>query len=605
MRARDSIIIVVSLVAAAALFYASGAQLDYINNQRQEMDLVANEPLENAPPSLAFATVAMGAFRGLVVDLLWMRADKLKEEGQYFDAKQLASWITTLQPRFADVWVFQAWNMAYNISVAIPATQPDQRWRWVKNGYELLRDEGLEKNPKSISIYRELARIFQHKLGDVGDDAHKYYKLQLAAAMTPLLGSIDNDMAPTDDAFYDALVDAPELWSEIAADPNVAPFIKALQEADPAFTSEGAFVQEYLTLRQAPSRFGAPVQEVLDFYAGKPALKAFDIFAKAYQLRHTWKMDPALMRATNLKYGPIDFAHPGKHLPLDWRHPDSHALYWASKGLQVATDIKDPDLELVRINTERLVTHSLQNLFRYGIIRIFEGPVDPPPGSDTSDETVVWHRRDIFLAPDLRMFYPYNDALLGLLDEYANEGRLESFENAHRNMLKNAVLTFYESGFKAEAQKIYQDLRTRYPRPEFPPDLDQYASSRFKEEFDDLSILDAREQLISLLSAAYYLYAIGQDSEAAGKENMAQQIYDYYQLRHGSIDVEENRVGLPPMAEMKYVALSLFFTSGAYPRYLCNDLLARIEVEKPELYKELLRIDSELKKQQQQQEQAP
>jgi hypothetical protein len=97
MRLRDKIISVVCVILAAFLIIAAGMQLDYINSQRQEMKLTSNEPLKNAPPSLAFATVAMGAFRGLVVDVLWLRADKLKEQGQFFDAKQLAEWITTLR----------------------------------------------------------------------------------------------------------------------------------------------------------------------------------------------------------------------------------------------------------------------------------------------------------------------------------------------------------------------------------------------------------------------------------------------------------------------------------------------------------------------------
>jgi hypothetical protein len=156
MRSRDILISVVCVVLAIVLLAAAGSRLNFINSQRVEMKLISNEPLQNAPPSLAFATGAMGAFRGLVVDVLWMRADKLKEQGQYFDAKQLAEWITVLQPRFAQVWAFQAWNMAYNISVAIPAEQPDPRWQWVKNGYELLRDKGIPLNPRSILLYREL-----------------------------------------------------------------------------------------------------------------------------------------------------------------------------------------------------------------------------------------------------------------------------------------------------------------------------------------------------------------------------------------------------------------------------------------------------------------
>ncbi|MHC4171000.1 MAG: hypothetical protein ACYSWQ_29020 [Planctomycetota bacterium] len=154
MRSRDMIICSVCVALAIGLCIGAGMQLDSINRQRTEMDLVMDTP-ENIPPQMLWATVATGAFRGLVVDVLWMRADRLKEEGQFFDARQLAEWITLLQPRFASVWEFHAWNMAYNISVAIPATEPEQRWRWVRNGYELIRDEAIGKyNLKSITAFR-------------------------------------------------------------------------------------------------------------------------------------------------------------------------------------------------------------------------------------------------------------------------------------------------------------------------------------------------------------------------------------------------------------------------------------------------------------------
>ncbi|MHC4205734.1 MAG: hypothetical protein ACYSTT_13855, partial [Planctomycetota bacterium] len=194
MRLHDITIWSVCTVLTVGLLIAAGAQLNSINRQRQDMGLIIDRP-ESMPPSLAFATIATGAFRGLVVDVLWMRADRLKDEGQFFDARQLAEWITILQPRFASVWEFHAWNMSYNISVAIPATQPDQRWRWVRNGYELLRDEAIDKYKlNNITLYRELARIFQHKVGGVSDDAHKYYKLQLAMSLEPLLRSDDNQL---------------------------------------------------------------------------------------------------------------------------------------------------------------------------------------------------------------------------------------------------------------------------------------------------------------------------------------------------------------------------------------------------------------------------
>ena len=158
----------------------------------------------------------MGAFRGLIVDILWMRADKLKEEGQFFDARQLAEWITTLQPRFCRrSGNFTPGTWPTTSRWPFPATQPEQRWRWVKNGYELLRDKGIPLNPKSIPLYRELARIFQHKIGGVSDDAHEYYKLQFADEIGPLLESPDNGLRRDDNKYFEALIRSAGQWSQI------------------------------------------------------------------------------------------------------------------------------------------------------------------------------------------------------------------------------------------------------------------------------------------------------------------------------------------------------------------------------------------------------
>lgn len=605
MRGRDTIIVVTCLALAAGLLFWGGEQLDYINAQREDMDLVTNAALENAPPSLAFATVAMGAFRGLVVDILWMRADTLKEEGQFFDARQLAEWITTLQPRFAAVWEFHGWNMAYNISVAIPNTQPDQRWRWVRNGYELLRDKGIPTNPKSIRLYRELARIFQHKLGGVSDDCHKYYKLQLALEIGPILWSQDNDLLPDDNAFFDALIAAPQTWEEVANDPNLAPFITALQGADEAFAESDKFVPNYLALRQVPQRFAPAAFQVIDDYRGTTALKRFDIFAKAYTLRHKWKLEPALMQEVNQLHGPTSFSDPNVHYPFDWRHPDSHAIYWAVKGLKVASENKDRELTAHETNTDRIVAHSLQNLFLYGKIMIDEGLVRQPPAEETGQQEEAGEplmRRDIFLGPDLRIFSSYNKALLKILDKYKDDrGRLEAMQNGHRNMLKNAVLSFYQAGLKSQALKIYNQLRGRYPIDDFKVPLEQYVINRFRYEVEAIGINDARDQITALLAQAYSLYALRDDDGAAGCEQMAQQVYDYY---NKSLE-PEYRVDLPPMPMLRYFAIGQFLNSGAYPPYVCQRLLDRIKIERPELFEQLQKTGAELSRQLQESQGTP
>jgi len=586
MRTRDFIILLVCGMTAAISLFAAGAQLDPINAQREKMKIVINPALENAPPSLAFATVAMGAFRGLIVDILWMRADKLKDEGQFFDARQLAEWITTLQPRFAAVWEFHAWNMAYNISVAIPASQPEQRWRWVKNGYELLRDKGIPLNPKSIALYRELGRIFQHKLGGVADDAHEYYKLQFAEEIGHLLESADNGLGRNDNAYLEALISAPKEWAEIRGDPNTAAFIQALQAADEKLGDGADFVRNYLSLRQNPQRFKPAAFEVIDAYRGTAAIKRFDLFAKAHQLRHEWKMDPALMLRVGLKYGPVDFRDSNVRFPMDWRHPDSHAIYWAVKALDVAIQEKDRDISTHETNTDRIVLHSLQNLFRYGKIMIVQGPADPNSGTPG--------RKDVFLGPDLRIFDSYNKAGLAILDKYKDDrGRTESLGNGYRNMLKNAVLSFYQSGLRSEAQKIFSDLRTRYPFEEFKVSLDQYARYRLREELESIGINDATEQIVAVLINAYRLYAYRDDDAAAGNEQLAQEVWDRYNAEYG----DSERIDLPPMPVLRYHAIGQFLSSDAYPLYVRQGLLARIEIEKPELLKQLEQIGEQLQQQ--------
>ena len=593
MRLRDKIILFVCIVLAAGLLLGAGVQLDSINRQREDMDLIIDKP-ENIPPSLIFAAAATGAFRGLVVDILWMRADKLKEEGQFFDARQLAELITILQPRFASVWEFHAWNMAYNISVAIPATQPDQRWQWVKNGYELIRDEAIDKYKlKNITLYHELGRIFQHKIGGVSDDAHKYYKLQLALAMEPLLG-------PADNQYFDALAKAPVGWQEINNDPNVAPLIQALKSADEAFSDDDEFVSNYLSLRQNSLRFNPAAGKTIDDFRGTEALDNFDIFARAWQLRKAWKLDPVLMRGLNETYGPIDFSDPNfsdpdkpsKHLPLDWRHPDSHAIYWAVKGLQIAAKEDDREIEADEVNTDRIIAHSLQNLFRNGKIFIYELSL-PASSQDFSQQAGTQIYKEAFFRPDLRMFEPYNKSVLAILKKYKDcedKGRYESIQNGHRNMLKNAVLSFYQSGHKPQAQQIYNQLRKLYPLDEFKnPAVDGYVKKRFQDELQNIGLNDAKEMILMMLRESYYLYAIGDDDAAASIEKMAEEVYDYYQSKYS----DENRIDLPDFKLLRYFALMDFLNDQQYPPYLKNSLLSRIRIEKPELFKQL---EAELRK---------
>jgi hypothetical protein len=174
------------VIVAAGLLAGSGWLEESLNLDRAQLGLTISAPLQNAPPILAFTTVALGGFRGLISNYLWIRANDLQQDDKFFEAVQLADWTTDLEPHFPQVWVFQAWNMAWNISVKF--SDPADRWRWVQRGMELLRDDSLRYNPDSTLLYQWLGWIFQSKIGQNNDDANLYYKQEWAREMTPLFG---------------------------------------------------------------------------------------------------------------------------------------------------------------------------------------------------------------------------------------------------------------------------------------------------------------------------------------------------------------------------------------------------------------------------------
>jgi hypothetical protein len=338
-----------------------------------------------------------------------------------------------------------------------------------------------------------------------------------------------------------------------------------------------------LSLRQDSRRYAPAAGEAIDNFRGTDALRKFDIFAKADRLRKVWKLDPALMADLNNTYGPVDFIDPNTHLPLDWRHPDSHAIYWAVKGLRIAAEEESRKIEMNETNTDRIVGHSLQNLFRNGKVFIRDVSLDVP-AEDAPKGTQTLMFKEVFLRPDLRMFESYDRSVRKILEKYKDDkGTYESMRNGYRNMLRNAAFSFYQSGHKTQAQKIYNRLRQDYDLPEFKVSLDIFARRRFLEELENIDITNANEQISGLLRESYFLYAIRDDGEAAGRESLAKQIHAYYTGKY----LDENRIDLSEFELLRYLALRDFLDDMQFVPDLRLSLLARIEIERPALAEQL------------------
>lgn len=117
---------------------------------------------------------AFGGLRSIIAEIVWFRADRLQEEGRYVELAQLAHALTLAEPHTPEIWSYAAWNLAYNVSVMMPTHE--DRWRWVQAAMVLLRDDGIRLNPASAELHRELAWLFELKIGASIDDASPLYR---------------------------------------------------------------------------------------------------------------------------------------------------------------------------------------------------------------------------------------------------------------------------------------------------------------------------------------------------------------------------------------------------------------------------------------------
>ena len=149
---------------------------------------------------------AFGGLRSVFAEIIWFRADRLQEEGRYVELAQLAHALALAEPHTPEIWSYAAWNLAYNVSVMM-ATNED-RWRWVNAAIVLLRDDGIRLNPDSVDLHRELAWLFELKVGASIDDASPTYR----ARWREIVEDVESRGA----------------WDELRMDPA---FMKAIERA--------------------------------------------------------------------------------------------------------------------------------------------------------------------------------------------------------------------------------------------------------------------------------------------------------------------------------------------------------------------------------------
>ncbi len=148
----------------------------YISERRHADRLT--QATEELSPDQVFTMAVLAGFRGIAVDVLWVKAMALQDERKWYELQTVTELITRLQPTFPTIWEFNAWNLAYNISVEWEPKE--DQWRWVKAGLKLL-EEGLTKLPGESMLAWQMGYIYYHKIGaphQAASETSAYFRQQ-------------------------------------------------------------------------------------------------------------------------------------------------------------------------------------------------------------------------------------------------------------------------------------------------------------------------------------------------------------------------------------------------------------------------------------------
>ncbi len=472
-------ILLATAITAAFVYSANFAQ-GKLNDIRSDRKLTDTDYLENAPPALAFTTVALGAFRGLVADILWLRSSMLEDKGQYFETMQLSSWIVRLQPRFTGAISYLAWNMAYNISVT--CSQFEDRWRWVQNGIELIRDEGLVYNPGDPVLYKELGWIYQHKIGSFMDDANNYYKNRLALEMMDVFGGPEPDW----ERLAAAPSDRKELNERLGENAGLLEILEKEAYAKPE--------DLYSDFRE--NRFRLPDSIINAGSAYKKQLTVLDDFLRKKALVEIYKLRPEIIAEIIAEYGKLDF-----------RLPEAHAVYWATLGIRNDRNGK------VSVDCERMITQSLRSALQAGKLLVLDdenlASILTIPNLDMSEAVIKRHKQAI-----------------------ARQKNPDTFEGGFENFLKDLVVLHYTYGQVDSAKKYYSQLAEEHPsNPRYKVKLIDFVEKEWIDTIEFASPEEAMDIIGGIITRVCFFLASKEHEAAKRHEELAKLAYLHYKRK--------------------------------------------------------------------------
>lgn len=529
---RDRIIQLIALVLFVGASIGAGTLVPRLLKSAETLGLrYTADPIEGAPPIIALAN-SIGALRAIVADYMWIKLSRMKESGLFFEAKSLADWITKLQPRFPEVWAFHGHNMAYNISVMTHTK--DERWSWVNQGIDLVRNQGLRYNPNDLGLNKELAFWFAHKIDGVSDDAHLHYKREFAREWQYLLGVPPYDQAQRE-AWIQEVADAPDTYEELVRkDPEVQTVVDRLKAGLSPFQQRFTFKLDKNLLNhygawsairtsayarmlgtdaktKAADPLYAAMSDVFADQALQKPIRELIAWLRKRVLLDDYNMDPAVMARYTKEFG-----------PFDWRHPQAHAFYWAKRGAETGQDrYLDPDDISKALNNDRIWIQAIQFLERSGLMTYDPLSNDNP----TRLNDPRWIKTAMKVFREIYDFY----------FDKSKGGGVDTFADWYKNFMTTNVRELWRAGDVEGAQEIYAELDKLFgsgarirPNNEYKRPIEVFIQETTKGEYEAVPDTAATDVYTALRQGYIQAFLMGKPERLKAAREFARGVIEFY-----------------------------------------------------------------------------
>lgn len=501
-------------IALAVIMLAGAAGLmGPIQRQREEYDL-SSTPVKGVSPEMAAATQALGAFRGIMLDLVWIRLQHLKRQGRFFEMVQLSEWACKLAPHFTKIWQFHSWNLAYNVSVEI-SYLPD-RWSWVNSSIEVLRDEAIPINPRDPELYNALAQLYLIKIAGRKDDAHIIYKAQLGAQMHLVLGG---EGTPEK---LQSFIEAPESRKKLLETSGVEDLRKRCREHGFDPTS----VKKFFTYLSNPDSVKEEVRELLESSEHEKAVRAIETYARARRLEDKYKLEPEKMLEIMRSYAGED----REYLPFDWRSPYPHAIYWGTKAVETAREVKKKIAQRRKefgVKPEDLAG-GLQDLPEW-IYR----EIDYDRTVYQAFKGLVEHGRLVYnengrLLPVLGPNYQYIDAMMQryetMLEKYGESMFGDSIRSSYGGFIHRMSVEMYLMGNREKSVELWKTLVRKFADDSYQGNFSSFIDGAIDAWVENMDQTDARRMVRGLLTRSFLYWGSNQSERAAELQEKARNL---------------------------------------------------------------------------------